>query len=227
VSETFVVDPTLWVLPALLTPLPPREVRKNLKVVSSNGRVDASVYLVDGMDQSESRSVHTARTSSPSAARTTMYIESAGSANVTLRHITLGNNKRSPYFLHVVAGASATVYIPREFRGLLTLTSSVSQAVRVYGVLAKKATLLSEDGARRQYFVGDLPGSSDGEGTWGTWQGDEIMVVRETKHSYAGQYYAHNTERNRVDRDRVDRDRLQVSFVDDPIPIYEDMCICC
>ena len=85
VSETFVVDPTLWVLPALLPPLPPREARKNLQVVSSSGRVNASIYLVDGADRGESRiSTYTARTSSPSAARTTMYIQSAASAQVTL-----------------------------------------------------------------------------------------------------------------------------------------------
>jgi hypothetical protein len=84
-SETFVVDPTLWVLPSLLVPLPPQETRKNLKVISSSGRVNATIYLVDGADRTESRkSVHIAEPSSPSTARTTMYVESAESAQVIL-----------------------------------------------------------------------------------------------------------------------------------------------
>jgi hypothetical protein len=60
-SETFVVDPTLSVLPSLSEPLLPKETQKNLEVMSSSGRVNASIDLIDGVDQAESTKSYTSR----------------------------------------------------------------------------------------------------------------------------------------------------------------------
>ena len=113
---------------------------------------------------------------------------------------------------------SAKVYIPQDFRGSLTLTSSVSQSVKIHGGLANKATLISENGSQRRYFVGNLPESSDHEGTWAAWQGDEILVMRDAMHTYHyGQYQV-------VDYS----EGLQVSFVDELVPDQPPgQCTCC
>jgi hypothetical protein len=116
------------------------------------------------------------------------------------RHITSGNDKRSPYSLQVVAGYGAKLYIPRHFRGLLTLTSSRNLPVNLLGELGRNAVLFTDNNSSRIYFVGDLPKSSDHEGTW---QGDEITVE-----AVFG---------------------VEVSFVDEPPPeqVPQPECRCC
>jgi hypothetical protein len=95
--------------------------------------------------------------------------------------------------------------------GSLTLTSSLSQWIKISGELAKGIALfiVTENGSCKTYFVGDLPESSDYEGTW---QGDEIMVeVVEVRKAKQG--YWVNTSR---DREWVSEcgDGAQVSLVD-------------
>jgi hypothetical protein len=130
--EKCVVDPTLWVLPSLLAPLPPEGTRKK-EVARLNVSVNDSNYSVDGVD----RSVNIAGTFSPSTARTTIYIESAPIVLVMLVCAILyffdsicnrpcdaaTHNLEDPF----PAGSgswTAKVYIPRDFRGSLTLRSS-------------------------------------------------------------------------------------------------------
>jgi hypothetical protein len=116
------------------------------------------------------------------------------------------------------------VYIPRDFRGSLTLTSSVSQWIKISGELAKGVALFTESGPCKTYFVGDLPESSDYEGTW---QGDEITVeVRKAKQGH----WVNTSRRNDDRRKWVSEygDGVQVSFVDEAKPEQKGgQCTCC
>jgi len=87
------------------------------------------------------------------------------------QHVETGH--RAPYLLHVSATSQAVVHIPRDFRGLLTLSIDLTHTMLAMSPgLSAETTTYSDTGKERKCFVGELT-ESDAEGVW---MGDEVQV---------------------------------------------------
>ena len=79
---------------------------------------------------------------------------------------------RAPYLLHVSTSNFARVNVPRDFRGLLSLSPN-SGNLCISPQLLKETAIFSEDETERRCFVGSLTHSDRGERAW---TGDEVKV---------------------------------------------------
>ena len=79
---------------------------------------------------------------------------------------------RAPYLLHVSTSHFARVNVPRDFRGLLSLSTNRGN-LRISPQLLKETAIFSEDGTERRCFVGSLTHADRGGREW---TGDEVKV---------------------------------------------------
>jgi hypothetical protein len=99
------------------------------------------------------------------------------SLTVDLLQHTTGHEPRPPFHLTISSRDGAvTLYLPRSFRGLLTITRR-DGSVRVSESLAQQVTMLSDANHTRRCFVGDFSVWPQSEAEDGQkWHGDEVVV---------------------------------------------------
>ncbi|KAG1729510.1 uncharacterized protein EDB91DRAFT_811235 [Suillus paluster] len=163
----YVIDPCMSIPASLLPPLRPEESeadRKNLCLRSTNGSVNAEVWLLrarDGQPYDPKRP----------AKRTILDVSSEHGA-VIVRVQTI--HGAAPFLLTISAkNGTANVTLPRSFHGLLLL-STRHGSVSLADTLSENCTHLSQVDLTRRYFVGDLSMVNDSD-----WTGDELRVEAE------------------------------------------------
>jgi len=171
----FVIDPFLNVPLPLLPPLAGGESeddRMNVKLESKHGAIDVGISLLDDV---QDPSIEEAKRKRP----TTLDIKSVhGSINVKLRTCPSPSSTSIPFHLNVTnCHGSITVWLPRTFRGPMTINSKHG-AVKFSDDILEHMGLCNEVDHIRRCFIGDVSLFSD-EG--GGWKGDEVNI--QTKHS--------------------------------------------
>jgi hypothetical protein len=113
----------------------------------------------------------------------------------------LAAGRRAPYRLEISAAFAARVYIPRDFRGSLSLSMVKLDSVHLSDELSRNTTTFRDIGTEMKVFVGDLTKSS-GEG-----KSDEIIVGVRNRPGYG-------------------RHSIMVGYLDEIIE-QETCCNCC
>ncbi|KAG1843098.1 hypothetical protein C8R48DRAFT_35140 [Suillus tomentosus] len=164
IKGEYVIDPGMTIPTSLLPPLSPEESeadRKNLSLHSTNGSVNADIWLLGARAAQPSDS-------KKSTKRTTLDI-SSDNGSVTARVHTI--HGAEPFLLTISAkNGGVNVTVPRSFNGLLLLTTRHG-SVSLADALSENCTHLSQVDLTRRYFVGDLSMVGDGD-----WPGDEVRV---------------------------------------------------
>jgi len=167
IKEDFLLDPSLHIPSGLLPPLAEGEsdsTRKNLRLLSKNGSVSTEIVLLAGDPATDD--------SRKNYRRTTLDIKSQN-GSVTARIRTVEEKGRRPIVLVAhSANGSVTVYIPRSFRGFLTIGSK-NGSICFSDEVKEYLSTLSEVNSIRRCFLGDFEGW-DGESEW---IGDEAEVT--------------------------------------------------
>jgi len=164
VKDTFVIDPSITLPPALLTPLDDgtqERDRKNIHLQSVNGSVDVSVVFVTNDDTKPG----------PSTKRSTIHAQSRN-GSVTVK-LSAPSVRPGIEMTATSKNGSVALYLPRSFNGFLTL-SSVNGAIIFSDAVLQNLTTFSHVGATKRCFLGDFVGATLPEG--GEWSGDELVA---------------------------------------------------
>ncbi|KAF9254039.1 hypothetical protein L218DRAFT_1082510 [Marasmius fiardii PR-910] len=179
VDCTYILDPTLQILPSLLPPLElgqTEEDRKNLSLkIQKVGIITANIFLLH-------------REGSLSAKRTTLEFQT-GVGKIELKIDTTPSPNRPPFWLKATTHlGNVSLKLPRTFRGLLTITTDdfhgdvlLSPEVSMVNRWLSTEDIVSptgRSGQLRRGFVGDMSMSGDGEPE--LWNGDEVVIEIES-----------------------------------------------
>ncbi|KAJ7624837.1 hypothetical protein FB45DRAFT_751627, partial [Roridomyces roridus] len=155
---TYIIDPHIKIPSSLLAPLAAdetEETRRNMSVQTSNGNIDANIYVV-GDDAEVKR-------------QCTLYLKASNASIVAKLH-TNPTSPRPSINLHAYnSNGPITVHIPASFRGPLTIRARHGSP-RLVGPLASATTTSSEASGTWRYFVGDLADYTSEE----EWLGDKL-----------------------------------------------------
>ncbi|KAG2140684.1 hypothetical protein DEU56DRAFT_289787 [Suillus clintonianus] len=164
VKGEFVIDPCMDIPTSLLPPIGPEEDeadRKNLSLHSTNGSVNAQIWLLSARDPQPFDSKKPTK-------RTILDVGSEH-GSVTVRVQTI--HGAAPFLLTISArNGAVNVTLPRSFIGLLLLTNKHG-SISLADNLSENCTHLSQVDSTRRYFVGDLSMVDDSG-----WAGDELRV---------------------------------------------------
>ena len=153
--------------------------RKNLRLESHNGSVDADILLIEGNGEGT--------TKGPGPLRTTLSLNSHNGSivarvvrryNIHIKRQVLiflqsdMGHRRPVYITAKADNCSITLYVPRSFQGLMSL-SSKNGSIVFSEQFSQRVTTFSDMSSTRRCFVGDL-------GSWveqdSEWSGDEVVV---------------------------------------------------
>ncbi|PBK75837.1 hypothetical protein ARMSODRAFT_410732 [Armillaria solidipes] len=168
IEESFFIDPTLRLPPALLPSLKAGETedtRRNLSIDMTMGSINVDVTII--YNEALSQSSETKR-------RVVLVVKSTlGSINIRLHAADSPN--RHPLYLYVCSKAGSTgLSLPRSFAGLITIAAGIG-AVELSKHLSQFATPLGDAGkGGRRYFIGDLLNSFNNNAN--DWSGDEVLI---------------------------------------------------
>jgi len=165
VRETLIIDPSLFIPPFLRPPLSLGETegtRKNLRLESTHGHVNADITLV----QNTNTDAH----SSKRNVRVTMAMRSTHGGITAKIH---GPSNRTSFVLHAQSdNGDIRLHIPRNFQGPLLVAYRHGFA-RFSDAINQNLTTFGEIDYTRRCFLGDFSQWTDaGEG----WTGDELTV---------------------------------------------------
>ncbi|KAJ7634799.1 hypothetical protein FB45DRAFT_909886 [Roridomyces roridus] len=168
IKGTFAVDPFLDIPAPLLAPLAPWETtRKNLILKAEDGGIDVDVHLVGEPAPNISHVV-----------RTELHLELCGAVHSSfplIARIHTPTLRRPPFRASLISpNGFVSLHLPPSFHGLLTVTvgsGDLNARIGLSPALSAHATILSEDGTTRAYFIGTL-GSA-------RWEGDRAEVCVE------------------------------------------------
>ncbi|KII84592.1 hypothetical protein PLICRDRAFT_167568 [Plicaturopsis crispa FD-325 SS-3] len=168
IKGTYVVDPSMAVHASFLAPLGKGEAegdRKNLQLISKNGRIAVNIWLVG------SRGVVGPDGDLKTGARATLDLKSYNGPVNVKTHV--GEPEAPIPFLLTVTSYNGAVqlYLPRSFTGPLTITSN-NGSVTYSDQVKEHLTTFSEVNRRHLSFVGD---SSEWTGQV-DWAGDAATV---------------------------------------------------
>ncbi|KAF7343858.1 hypothetical protein MSAN_01967100 [Mycena sanguinolenta] len=157
IKGKYVIDPRIKIPQCMLPPLSEDETeatRKNVLLHTSNGSIDADVFVIGDVDFKQK--VH-------------MSVKTSNGAVVVRVHASAA--PRPP--MHIKArssNGSVTLHIPRSFRGPVTIRTS-NGSVRFSDSISTHLTTFSEVKKTRRCFIGDYTDWTDQpEG----WIGDEL-----------------------------------------------------
>jgi hypothetical protein len=178
ITGTFVIDPTLTILAALLL----FNASDNLSLKASWGRADVDIYLIAGGRGrvTKSRTKLNVFAQNDVVVRLVSVLGAFRCAQFLLNAISLcfcaiqrvsGDGKRAPLYLDATSrGGSATVHIPRDFEGTMTFPAPMKQ-VKILGELRGQTALFQESEDQSRYFVGDIA-------EWNNAEKLDLLVVR-------------------------------------------------
>jgi len=163
IRGSFVIDPLLTV-PRLPLSVHEREGnRKNLKLNSRNGPIDADITLLSG---TESLSLGEAKRKK----RTTIDIRADNGSVDTRLRTESPSGILIPFKLKAISdNGSVTAGLPRDFKGLLTIFVR-NGPVDISDEIFERISMSTENSSTCQYFVGDLSLYDD------DWQGNEVNL---------------------------------------------------
>jgi len=179
VRETLIVDPSLFV-PLFLRPQlssgETEETRKNLKLESTHGHVNADITLVENTNTEIPVSKNS---------RVKMQMRSTHGGIIAKIH---GQSNRASFVLHAQSiNGEMRLHIPRNFQGPIIVTYRHG-SLRFSDAISRNLTLFGEVDNTRRCFLGDFSQWSDaGEG----WTGDELIA--DVKHGNVKIHYDDDT----------------------------------
>jgi hypothetical protein len=169
IKGKFVIDPFITVPRSLLPQLDRDETdenRKNLKLDSRNGSIDADITLLSG---TESVGLEEAKRKK----RTALDIRSAnGYINAKLRtHAISASGILVPFYLYANGrNGSVTIGLPRTFEGLLTIYAK-NGSIKLSDEIYERLSMFNEDNHTQRCFVGDLASFTGHD-----WKGNEVDI---------------------------------------------------
>jgi hypothetical protein len=158
IKGTYVIDPRIKVPQPLLPPLAEDETettRRNLFLHTSNGSIEAEVFIVGDGDHKQ---------------KVNMLVKSSNGSVVMKLHTSAA---RPPINIRAQSSnGSVTIHLPRSFRGPVTV-STRNGAIRFSDALSAELTTFNEVNKTRRCFIGDYSDWTDQpEG----WMGDELSL---------------------------------------------------
>jgi len=181
VREILIIDPSLFVPVFLRPPLTvgeTEETRKNLKLESTHGHVNADVTLVENTNTEMV-------SSSKSNSRVKMQMRSTHGGITARIH---GQPNRVSFVLDAKSiNGEMRLHIPRNFHGPIIVTYRHG-SLRFSDAISRNLTLFGEVDNTRHCFLGDFSQWSEGgEG----WVGDELFA--DVKHGNVKIHYDDDT----------------------------------
>ncbi|TDL24528.1 hypothetical protein BD410DRAFT_786043 [Rickenella mellea] len=164
---TWIIDPELKLPEAVLAPLQPNEVRKNLELVSDFGAINAEVWIVRKDRSRESEEYGGGKTENVWPATVTVMGKN-GAVKVRMNA-----DESHPFKLVVTSNfGKVTIGLPRTFVGPLTATTRFG-SLCLSGSVKPQVATFSDVNNTFKGFLGDVESTGFGNGDW---EGSRVEV---------------------------------------------------